>query len=148
MIKGSAGVHSIAIVKSNENEGGGYFELNDSIARRLSSLDSVYLYPKLIFYQRINFPSPHKPDTPPPTSTNPMNFYQRVNFPSPHKLDTPPPALTNSMFYHQKTQPVKAFPLQEEEKKEQEMMKAIPKETSEIIERGRQMTQSIFRRFI
>jgi len=115
MGKGSTGVHSIAIVKSNENEGGGYFELNDSIARSLQSLDSVSLYPKLIFYQRINFPSPHKPNTPPPAVKN-VNDRQIV--------------------------PTAKISLQEE-KKAQEIVKESPKETSEIFPRGRQRASGI-----
>jgi len=120
MGKGSTGVHSIAIVKSNENEGGGYFELNDSIARSLPSLDSVSLYPKLIFYQKINFPSPHKPDTPPPA---------------------------NNVNYHQGVKAIKAFPLQDE-RKEQEIGKESHQEISEFVARGRQMESSMIQRLV
>ena len=118
MGKGSIGVHSIAIVKSNESEGGGYFELNDSIARRLPSLDDVSLYPKLIFYQRVNFPSPHKPDTPPPPANN-VNYH-----------------------HHHQRVPTAKISLQEE-KKAQEIVKEPPIENPEAFARGRQMDSSI-----
>ena len=116
--KGTTGFPSIAIVKSNEKEGTGYFELNDSFVRNLPSLDSVSLYPKLIFYQRVSFPSPQKPDSLP--SLNHRNYQQEV------------PKTKISLL---------------EETKEPELVKKPPQETTEkeiaeIFSRGRQTDSS------